>query len=103
MSSVTLKDGVEEPWTIESVAKFIDVLGYRETTSRATRSQQNLAFRSRVTDMCQQRSLTRGCRERRRAIERTHQRQPNDTFEGRTQAGTQRRPASPAVAGGTRR
>ena len=29
MSSVALKKGVEEPWTIERVAKFIDLLGYR--------------------------------------------------------------------------
>ena len=32
MSSVALKKGVEEPWTIERVVKFIDLLGYREIT-----------------------------------------------------------------------
>ena len=32
MSSVALKQGVEEPWTVERVAKFIDLLGYREIT-----------------------------------------------------------------------
>ena len=30
MSSVALKKGVEEPWTIERVVNFIDLLGYRE-------------------------------------------------------------------------
>ena len=29
MSSVAMKKGVEEHWTIERVAKFIDLLGYR--------------------------------------------------------------------------
>ena len=31
MSSVALKKGVEEPWVVERVAKFIDLLGYRES------------------------------------------------------------------------
>ena len=31
MSSVALKKGLEEPWTVEG-AKFIDLLGYREIT-----------------------------------------------------------------------
>ena len=35
MSSVALKKGVEEPWTIERVAKFIDLLGYREITLKS--------------------------------------------------------------------
>ena len=30
MSSVTLMKGVEEPWTIERVVRFIYLLGYRE-------------------------------------------------------------------------
>ena len=32
MSSVALKNGAEEPWTIERVVKFIDSLGYRDIT-----------------------------------------------------------------------
>ena len=35
MSSVALKKGVEEPGTIERVAKFIDLLGYREITLKS--------------------------------------------------------------------
>ena len=35
MSSVALKKGVEEPWTIERVVKFIDLLGYREITLKS--------------------------------------------------------------------
>ena len=35
MSSVAMKKGVEEPWTIERVAKFIDLLGYREITLKS--------------------------------------------------------------------
>ena len=32
MSSVALKKGVEEPWTIERVVRFHDLVGYREIT-----------------------------------------------------------------------
>ena len=35
MSSVALKKGVEEPWTLERVVRFIDLLGYRETTLKS--------------------------------------------------------------------
>ena len=35
MSSVALKKGVEEPWTIERVVRFIDLLGYREITLKS--------------------------------------------------------------------
>ena len=35
MSSVALKKGVEEPWTSERVATFIDLLGYREITVKS--------------------------------------------------------------------
>ena len=35
MSSVALKKGIEEPWTSERVAKFIDLLGYRETALKS--------------------------------------------------------------------
>ena len=35
MSSVALKKRIEEPWTNERVAKFIDLLGFRETTLKS--------------------------------------------------------------------
>ena len=35
MSSVALKKGFEEPWTIGRVAKFMDMLGYREITLKS--------------------------------------------------------------------
>ena len=35
MSSVALKKGIEESWTVESVAKFIDLLAYREITLKS--------------------------------------------------------------------
>ena len=35
MSSVALNRGVEEPWTIERVTKFIDLLGYRDITLKS--------------------------------------------------------------------
>ena len=47
MSSMALKKDVEEPWTIDSVVWFIDLLGYRGITLPAI-----LAFRNRVADKC---------------------------------------------------
>ena len=35
MSSVAMKKGVEEPWTVERVVKFIDFLGYRGITLKS--------------------------------------------------------------------
>ena len=52
MSSVALKKGVEEPWTIERVAKFIDLLGYREITLKSGTEPARIAFRNRVAEMC---------------------------------------------------
>ena len=52
MSSVTLKKGVEEPWTVERVAKFIDLLGYREITLKSDTEPSIIAFRNRVTEAC---------------------------------------------------
>ena len=43
---------VEEPWTTERVAKFIDLLGYRETTLRSDTEPTIIATRKRVTEMC---------------------------------------------------
>ena len=52
MSSVTLKKGVEEPWAVERVAKFIDLLGYREITFKSDTGPAIIAFRNRVAAMC---------------------------------------------------
>ena len=52
MSSVALKKGVEEPWTIERVAKFIDLLGYREITLKSDTEPAIIAFRNRVAEAC---------------------------------------------------
>ena len=43
---------VEEPWTTEGVARFIDVLGYREMTVENDTEPATIALRSRVADMC---------------------------------------------------
>ena len=52
MSSVALKKGVEEQWTIEKVVRFIDVLGYREITLKSDTEPSNTAFRSCVAKRC---------------------------------------------------
>ena len=52
MSSVALKKGVEEPWTIERVGRFIDLLGYREITLKSDTEPALVAFRNRVAAMC---------------------------------------------------
>ena len=50
---VALKNnGVEEPWTIERVAKFIDLLGNREITLTSGTELATIAFRNRVAEMC---------------------------------------------------
>ena len=46
MSSVALKKGVEEPWTIERVAKFIDL------TLKSDTEPAIIAFRNRVAEAC---------------------------------------------------
>ena len=53
MSSVALKKGVEEPWTIERVAKFINLLGYREITLKSDTEPAIIAFRNRAAEMCE--------------------------------------------------
>ena len=45
MSSVALKKGVEEPWAVERVAKFIDLLGYREITLKSDTEPAIIAVR----------------------------------------------------------
>ena len=52
MSSLALKRGVEEPWTIERVAKFVDFLGYREITLKSDTEPAIIAFRNRVAEAC---------------------------------------------------
>ena len=52
MSSVALKKEVGEPWTTERVAKFIDLLGYREITLKSDTEPAIIAFRNRVVEMC---------------------------------------------------
>ena len=47
MSSVALKKGVEEPWTIERVPKFIDLLCYREITLKSDTELAVITFQSR--------------------------------------------------------
>ena len=50
--SLALKKGVDEPWTIERVAKFMDLLGYREITLKRDTEPAIIAFRFRVAEMC---------------------------------------------------
>ena len=52
MSSVALKKGVEEPWTVERVAKIIDLLGYREIILKSDTEPPIIAFRNRVAEAC---------------------------------------------------
>ena len=47
-----MKKGVEEPWTIERVAKFTDLLGYREITPKSDIEPARIAFRNRAAEMC---------------------------------------------------
>ena len=52
MSSVALKKGVEEPWTITRAAKCIDLLGYREISLKSDTEHGIIAFRNRAAEMC---------------------------------------------------
>ena len=52
ISSVALKKGVEEPWTMERVAKFTDMLGYGEITLKSDTEPAIIAFRNRVAERC---------------------------------------------------
>ena len=51
MSSDALKNGVEEPWTIESVAKFIDFLCDREITRKKDRTSHRCVQKSRSSNV----------------------------------------------------
>ena len=50
MRNVALKKGVEEPWTIQRVVKFI-LLGYREITLKSD-TPAIIVFRNRVAAIC---------------------------------------------------
>ena len=52
MSSVSLRKGVKEPWTLERVSRLIDLLGYREITLKCDTEPATIAHRSRVAEMC---------------------------------------------------
>ena len=43
---------MEEPWTIDRVAKIIDLLGYREITLKSDTELAIIACRNRVAEMC---------------------------------------------------
>ena len=58
MSSVAMKKGVEEPWTVERVAKFIDWLGYREITLKSDTEPPIIAFRNREAEACKAKVTT---------------------------------------------
>ena len=58
MSSVALKKGVEESWTIERVVTFIDLLGYREITLKSDTEPVVIAFRNRVAALCKAEVIT---------------------------------------------
>ena len=47
-----MKKGVEEPWTLGRVARFIDLCGYSEITLKTDTDPTVIAFRSRVADIC---------------------------------------------------
>ena len=51
MSSVALKKGVAEPWTVDRMVSFIGLLGYRESTMRSDTEPAIIAFRKLVTEM----------------------------------------------------
>ena len=69
MSSVALKKGVEEPWTIEKVVKFVDLVGYREITLK---SDTELAIMKSCSCNVQSRSYHGGRSERRQRIKWAH-------------------------------
>ena len=76
MSSVALKKGVEEPWTIQKVA-----LGYREITLKSDTEPAIIAFRNRVAEMCKAEVTTEDKLKIDKRIERAHrERSDADTW-----------------------
>ena len=73
MSSVEMKKkGVEELWTIERVAKCIDLLGHREITLESDTVPAIIAFGNRVAEMCKAEGHHRGRGEGRQRVEWAH-------------------------------
>ena len=60
MSSVALKKGVKEPWTLERVVQFIELLGYLEITLKSDTEPATIAFRNRAAAMCKAEVTTDG-------------------------------------------
>ena len=58
MSSVALNKGVEEPWTIERLVNFIDLLGYHEIRLKSDTEAAIIAFRNRAVEMCEAKVAT---------------------------------------------
>ena len=52
MPNRSQKNRVEEPWAVERVAQFIDLLGYREITLKSDTQLAIIAFRYRVAALC---------------------------------------------------
>ena len=52
VSSVVLKNGIEEPWASGGVARFINSLGYKETTLKSDTESAILGSRNRVAENC---------------------------------------------------
>ena len=52
MSSVALKEGIEEPWVSERVARFINSLGYKQITLKSDTEAAMIAFSNRVAETC---------------------------------------------------
>ena len=72
MSIVALTKGVEEPWTLETVVRFIDLFGYREITLKTVRGASTHCVQKPCGRNVPNRGRNRGCSERRQAIERLH-------------------------------
>ena len=79
MSSVAWKKGVEEPWTIERVAKFIGWLGYREITLKSDTERATIASRNRVPENVQSTGHNRGRGQGRQRVEWAHRERGNAT------------------------
>ena len=77
MSSVALKTGVEEPWTLERVAQLFDLRGYREIKLKSGTDPAIIAFRIRVAEMCNVEVTTEDVAQRRHRIERVHREHSN--------------------------
>ena len=113
MSSVALKNGNEEPWTIERVVKFVDLLGYREITLKSDTEPATIAFRNRVAAMCKAEVTTEDAVKGDRRVEWAHRERgdvdswnyPDNQVPYRKQDArtTQRRLACHTMAGGARR